>query len=107
MFMTATTAYAILRNAIASRNQIACTYNGLTRYCCPHSIGYKNGVAHVLMFQFAGQSNSELPPGGCWRCLDVADLNGVVARPGPWFTRDDHRTRQVCIDQIDLDITMC
>jgi hypothetical protein len=106
MFTTVTTAYAILRGAIASRSQITCTYQGLIRHCCPHSIGYKDGIAHVLMFQFAGQSKSGLPPGGCWRCLDVADLIGVVARPGPWFTRNDHRQRQTCIDQVDLDITM-
>ncbi len=107
MFAQTKTTYALLRQAIIDRSQVICTYNGLIRECCPHSIGLKGSVEHVLMFQFAGQSRRGLPPGGCWRCLDIGDLSFISTRPGQWFTRDDHRQRQSCIDRVDLDVTMC
>lgn len=99
-------AYDLIRDAIITRQQVLCTYKDRHRECCPHAIGLKKGRQHALMFQFAGDSSKGLPPGGEWRCMDVAELTNVVSQNGPWHTRNDHSRPQTCIDQIDVDVTM-
>ncbi len=48
--------------------------------------GSKDGVRHVLSFQFAGDSSQGLPPGGQWKCMEVDGLSNVSPREGLWFT---------------------
>jgi hypothetical protein len=98
------TTYNLLRQAIINRSQVTCFYQARYRECCPHSIGTKRGVAHVLMFQFAGQSSRGLPLGGEWRCMDVAALSQVGVRNGPWHTNPNHSRPQTCIDVVDVDV---
>jgi hypothetical protein len=58
--------YSIVRQAIIDKRQIVAIYDGHHREMSPHVIGTKDGRAQVLFFQFAGGSNSGLPPGGDW-----------------------------------------
>jgi predicted DNA-binding transcriptional regulator YafY len=96
--------YQIFRTAIRERKQITCAYNGCRREVCPHVLGFKDGQEMALTFQFAGDSNSGLPPGGEWRCLALAQVSDARMRDGPWHTGCSHRTTQVCVDIVDLDV---
>jgi hypothetical protein len=99
-------AYDVLRQAIIDRQQVTCIYQARYRECCPHAIGTKRGVRHVLMFQFGGESSRGLPQGGEWRCMDVDALSQVAARDGSWYTDPRHSRPQTCIDLVDVDVTM-
>ena len=63
-------AYSVLRDAIINKMQVTCTYHGHPRELCPHVIGTKNDVRHVLSFQFGGTGSTPLPPDGDWRCME-------------------------------------
>jgi hypothetical protein len=93
--------YAIVRQAILDKRQIVATYRGHRREMCPHVIGTKNGREQALFFQFAGSSNSGLPPGGEWRCIPIEDLTDISSRPGRWHGAAGTRP-QTCVDRIDV-----
>jgi hypothetical protein len=97
--------YAVLRAAILNKQQVTCTYRGLHRECCPHVIGMKGRKEQVLMYQFGGQSSSGLPPGGEWRCMEVAGISGATSQQGPWHTGAGHTRPQTCVDQVDAEVT--
>jgi hypothetical protein len=90
-------AYAVIRQAIVNRQQLACFYNGYHRECCPHAIGTTNGISRVLVYQFAGDSSRGLPLGGEWRCMDIPGMSRIEVRDGPWFTGMRHTQRQTCV----------
>jgi len=93
-----------LKTAIENKLQVVAIAGGHLREFCPHAIGWKRGVHHVMTFQFAGTSDSGLPPGGQWRCFDVAKLSNVRLRHGEWHTGSRHTRPQTCVDQIELEI---
>jgi hypothetical protein len=96
--------YALIRQAIAGRRPVRATYRGRVREMCPHVLGTKNGRARALFFQFAGESEGGLPPGGDWRCLAVDDLTEVSVREGPWRTARNYDPTQSCVDEIDIAV---
>lgn len=96
--------YAVFRQAILQKKQVTCTYHDLYREVCPHVIGLKRGEEQVLAFQFGGQSSSELPPGGEWRCLKLDQVQGALMRDGPWHTDDRHSQPQTCVDEVDVEV---
>src|SRR5882724_11554948 len=59
--------YSLLYQAIEEKKQVIAMYDGYLREMCPHVLGSKDGVRHVLLFQFAGDSSQGLPPGGQWK----------------------------------------
>ncbi|HTR75337.1 MAG TPA: hypothetical protein VMH33_08795 [Solirubrobacterales bacterium] len=96
--------YPLIRQAILDRRQVHAIYKGRFREMCPHFLGSKNGRPQALFFQFAGESESGLPPGGGWRCLPVDRLIDVSVHDGPWHT-DAHAGRPPsCIDKVDVEI---
>ena len=104
--LSASEVYAILRDAATRRQPVAASYDGQPRLLCPHVGGRKSGRWHVLCYQFAGGSNSELlvlEDAGVWRCLAVEKLSQVELRMGTWHT-EPRSKRQTCIDEIDFDI---
>lgn len=101
-----TNVYDEIRQAIVNKQQVHCLYNGYYRECCPHAIGFTNGIPRVLVYQFAGASSKGLPIGGEWRCLDIPGMQRVSIIPGSWFTGARHTKPQTCVKQVDLDITM-
>ena len=74
------------------------------REMCPHAIGVKNGVKHVLFYQFGGKSSKGLPKGGAWRCMELSRLRNVQIREGKWHTGSSHKKPNTCVDRVILEI---
>ena len=94
--------YALIERAIAEREQVVASYDGAMREFCPHALGLKGEVRHVLGYQFAGSSKRGLPRGGDWRCFALDRLANVTSRPGPWHTDINLFNPQTCLDQIEI-----
>ena len=86
------------------RRQVVCLYGGRRREVCPVLLGHTRGAEKALVFQFAGESNSTLPPGGEWRCLTLAGVTVLELREGPWHTGRDHGEAQTCVAEVDYDV---
>jgi hypothetical protein len=74
---------------------------------CPHILGYKNGRAQALFYQYAGTSKSGLGPAGSdrnWRCIPIDGLSAVEIVVGPWHTCPYSRP-QTCIDRVEIEVT--
>jgi hypothetical protein len=98
--------YLLVRAAIENERQMTCMYQGHYREICPHIIGWRGGKERLLAFQFGGNTSSGLPPGGAWKCLDIAVITDVKVRDGRWHTGTSHSTSQKCVGEIDLDINV-
>ena len=96
--------YVDIRQALLDRKTIKCRYKGLLRFCCPHTIGTRDGSPRVLMFQFAGDSENGLPPGGEYRCMAINDMTNIETLDGPWHTGDRHSKCQTCITAVDVEV---
>jgi hypothetical protein len=100
------TTYALFRRAILERKLIVCRYQGKRREIAPHILGFKNRAEKALVFQFGGETNSTLPPGGEWRCFALNDVVGAQTMAGEWHTGASHRAPQACIDIVDVDVNV-
>jgi hypothetical protein len=96
--------YGLFATAMAEGKQILCIYNGYRRELCPIILGHSQGQEKALTYQFAGQSESRLPPGGDWKCLFLAKVSDVQLRDGPWHAGDSHSQRQRCVEHVDIDV---
>jgi hypothetical protein len=96
--------YDLFAEAIASRKQILCTYDGYPRELCPHILGHTKGQEVALTYQFGGQSKSGLPRGGEWRCLSLSKVRNAQLRDGPWHAGSSHTQPQPCVESVDLDV---
>jgi len=97
-------AYKLFAKAMAERKQILCSYDGYRRQLCPIVLGHRGGKEVALAFQFAGESTTRLPPGGGWRCLELARVTDAKMRDGPWHAGASHRQPQSCVEIVDLDV---
>ena len=95
-------AYTTLAEAITSKQQVTARYHDRDRVFSPHALGSKRGAAHVLVYQYAGESESGLPPDGGWRCLDLEELSGIRLEPGAWRTAENVFNPQSCLDEVDV-----
>jgi hypothetical protein len=95
-------AYTILAEAINGKQQVVARYHDEERIFSPHALGTKQGVAHVLVYQYAGGSRTGLPPGGEWRCLNVEELSEIRLEPGAWRTAENVFNPQTCLDEVDV-----
>lgn len=97
--------YELFRAAMAGRKQIVCTYGGRRREICLAILGHTDGEEKALAYQFAGETNSTLPPGGEWRCLTLSKVTDVRLRSGPWIAGDGrHLASQTCVEGVDFDV---
>lgn len=96
--------YALFAQAIAERKQVLCRYDGYARELCPVILGHSDGHEVALVYQFAGDSKSGLPPQGQWKCLRLAKASDVQLRDGPWRAGASHNRPQSCVDDVDLDV---
>jgi hypothetical protein len=96
--------YTLFMRAMADRRQILCSYDGHRREICPIALGHKGGKEVALAYQFAGGSTTRLPPGGAWRCLDLAKVSDIQLRDGPWHAGSSHQRPQSCVETVDLDV---
>ena len=92
----------LLSDAITTKQQVIARYHGEERVFSPHALGTKRGIAHVLVYQYAGGSQSGLPPGGEWRCLRLDELAGIRLEPGPWRTAPNVFNPQTCLDDVEV-----
>ena len=96
--------YTLFRNAILAEQQVVCSYDGRTRELCPHIIGTNRSSEEVVLaWQFAGDSSGRLPQ---WRCLRLAKVSNARARDGRWHEGSSHKTEQVCVSKVDLDVNI-
>jgi hypothetical protein len=96
-----------IRDAIETKRCVRAAYGGFVREMCPHVLGYKNGRAQCLFYQFAGGSQSGLGSLGSdqnWRCLPLDGLTAVEIVAGPWQSSPYSRP-QTCIDQVEIQVT--
>jgi len=96
--------YRLIARAIRQRKQVLCMYGGFPRAVCPVMLGHRRGQERALTYQFAGGASTGLPPGGRWKCLDIAKMTDVELRSGRWHDGASHKLPQYCIDEVDLDI---
>ena len=96
--------YDLFEQAMAMRKQIICVYGGYPRELCPIILGHSKGREKALTYQFGGQNNTDLPPGGQWRCLWLSKVSDVQLRDGPWFAGSNHTQPQGCVEIVDLDV---
>jgi hypothetical protein len=97
-------AYELFLEAMRQRQQVTCTYRGKRRELCPIILGHTGGAEKALTFQFAGESSTQLPPGGEWRCLTLADVGSVELRDGSWHASAGHSLAQTCVTEVDYDV---
>jgi BrnA antitoxin of type II toxin-antitoxin system len=97
-------AYKLFEQAMTTRKQILCTYNGHRRELCPVILGHSQGQEKALTYQFGGHSEKGLPPGGQWRCLFLSKVQNIRLRDGPWHAGDSHNQPQDCVEIVDLDV---
>lgn len=100
-------AYDLLVSAIENKMAVSARYEGKYREFCPHVIGFKNGVAQLLGYQFAGESSSGLKPEGSaenWRCMKLEKLTEVRMLQSGWHTASNHGRPQTCVDEIDAEV---
>lgn len=98
-------AFALFHRAILERRPLTCRYKGLIRDICPHVLGHSHGREMALVYQFGGQTRTHLPPGGEWRCLDLAEVSDIgLHRSGTWHTGRQHTRTQHCVDQVHIDV---
>src|SRR6201984_2588081 len=98
-------AYKRFEEAMTNKKQILCTYNGRPRELCPIILGHSQGQEKALTYQFGGQSEKGLPPGGQWRCLWLSKVSDVRLHDGPWHAGDRHKQPQGCVEIADPHIT--
>jgi len=96
--------YSLIRQAISDKRQVRATYQGRAREMCPHALGTKAGRRQALFFQFAGESNRGLLPGGDWRCLPVDGLTDISLQEGAWYTDERYGDVQACVDEVDIAV---
>jgi hypothetical protein len=96
--------YKLFEEAMAGRKQILCTYDGRPRELCPIILGHSQGQEKALTYQFGGQSEKGLPPGGQWRCLWLCKVGNIRLRDGSWHAGDGHNQPQDCVEIVDLDV---
>jgi hypothetical protein len=92
----------ILAEAIESKQQVIARYHDEERIFSPHALGTKRGASHVLVYQFAGGSQTGLPPGGEWRCLNVDELSEIRLETGAWRTAPNVFNPQTCLDEVEV-----
>ncbi|MGE0240666.1 MAG: hypothetical protein AB7S59_18255 [Parvibaculaceae bacterium] len=94
--------YRLFARAMKAGQQVLCLYDGHARQVSPVILGHSKGEEKVLVFQTAGgSSGSRLP---AWKCFFVAKVSEAIARDGPVRSGSSHLTRQVCVEDVDLDI---
>jgi len=86
-------------SAIEKLDQLEFDYDGFHRITCPHIAGLKNGKEQILVLQFDGQSTRGLPPGGEWRCFEVAKIKNLQITHGEWHTKPATQPT-TCVDNV-------
>ena len=105
-FMQSLTFDTILQ-AMKSKQQIRCEYQGSRLDICFHYIGRgADGAEKAIGFQFAGESSAGHPSGGHWSCVEINQLRSVRPQGGPWFTGSNHEKPPTCLRTVLFEVTV-
>lgn len=102
--------FLLIRQAILERKQVIATYKRLYREMCPHVLGFTNGRARCLFYQFGGESTHGIFPANDprayqnWRCMEVDLLELLSIRDGEWHSLSRETRPQTCVQEIELEI---
>lgn len=66
---------SLLKTAIANKQLLTFTYDGLDRIVEPHVYGVTNGISEVLVYQTGGQSSSGNLPN--WRRMKIDKISNM------------------------------
>ena len=101
--------YRVVRDAVGNKQIIKAKYDGYEREMCPHVIGTnKEGREQVLVYQFGGYSSKGIiTPNSSsnWRCIQIDKLENIRVEDGEWHTSNNHSSAQVCVANIDLEVS--
>ncbi len=99
-------AYALVREAILYHRCLSAVYEGYPRHFSPHALGKsENGETKVFGFQYGGESQHGLPPGGEWRCFALEQLSDLRVNDDRWRSRDNYYGQPyTCVKDIDVEI---
>src|SRR5690348_17290658 len=92
--------YRLFEQAMRTRKQIVCMYDGYRRELCPIILGHSQEQEKALTYQFGGQSKSGLPPQGERRCLFLSKVSNLRLRDGPWLSGPSHTRSQGCVETV-------
>jgi hypothetical protein len=99
--------YRLVWTAIASKHPIGAVYKDRPRLFCPHRLGRNRAKQlRVLCYQYGGESESGLAPGGSpenWRCVALEKLRKVELLEGSWKTAPNHSRPASCVIDADID----
>lgn len=99
--------YNTIKKAIENKQQVFGVYNGRYRALCPHVLGFTNGKAQALFYQFAGESNSKPIEAGSprnWRCMELDLLEIAEVKDGDWYTANNHMFPQHCVQNVEVQV---
>lgn len=85
------------------RRQVVCLYGGHRLEVYPAILGFTRKAEKALVFQSGGDGDSNLPPGGEWRCLSLAGVTILELRDGPWLVPEPVEP-QTCVTDVEYDI---
>jgi hypothetical protein len=97
------TTWALLHEALESRQAVRATYQGRTRVLCPHAIGWKNGRTKVLALQTAVVGAESSHPVG-WRSMFVDEIEDLAITDDQWRTSDNYTPNTTGIDTLSAAI---
>jgi hypothetical protein len=96
--------YDLIRSAVLERRCLTAIYERRIRHFSPHCLGRnKLGGLSVLGFQYAGETNTSLPPQGQWRCFRLTNLSEVQVNADHWRTGEGHTSPSDCVKLVDVD----
>jgi hypothetical protein len=72
----------------------------------PHALDFKNGKLHTLCYQFGGESSTGLSADSAdnWRCMAVAQLEGVQIMGRDVQSVSHHSRLNTCIDEVVVEV---
>ncbi len=107
--MSTSERYALLRTAIANKQQAHFVYQKHAREVCPHAIGYgPSGNEQVLVYQFGGFGSkgpaSSFKPEDRWRCISIDGISELAIVDGEWLSAANYSTPSTCVKEVDLEV---
>jgi hypothetical protein len=96
----------ILAQAIRDKRCLTAVHNGTRRRFAPHAVGFTaRGIPAAFVFQYGGDTTTNLPFKGEWRCLHIEDLSHVSENGDRWRSPSNYSLpRQTCLAQIALAV---
>jgi hypothetical protein len=92
--------------AIREKRCLTAVHKGTTRRVAPHAVGFTSeGVPAAFVFQYAGDTTSNLPFRGEWRCLHLRDVSHASENGDRWRSPSNYSlARQTCLTRIGISV---